>query len=204
MFTGKESGKRVIVGGMSPHVLRLPRDLLFTGSVIGVNRFYRFHPCDYWIGLDPSIIYRDRSLEIWDGFENLTCLKLTRKKNPIDPLEACIPDDFFDVWVNLCENLETEASTTWDGTLKYRSTSATSAIHWAILMGASEVVLFGVDLARPERWDGTDDTTDPDFWAPHVPSVNALLALFQKHVRIYKTNPESPLAVPMLPELEAA
>lgn len=198
MFTGLEKGKRVLIGGSSPHIFNLPINLLKSGPVIGINRWGADFHCDYWIGLDTGLNWEKYYLDSKPEYEHLPKFlktlevpKFMRKPNKCT--ETFVPPDaghFF-------EQAHGDIPTEWNETLKWESSTALAAINLAIVLGAAEVVLFGVDFVGDQRADGTSYHR-PDFWAEHKAPINRLLCRFQEFVTIYKTNPASWLECPLL------
>jgi hypothetical protein len=198
LLTGVERGKRIIVGGLSAHVNSLPASFLKTGVVIGVNKWPDFFPCDYWICLDTGKCHKEND-DYWRGFYERTLKNLKAPKFARAPrdTEKPVPPGRFDYYFqNSCvENIPT----TWEGRLRYGSTTATAAVNLAIILGAKEVFLYGVDFIGTRRLDGSVNND----WSDHVSSTNAILKKFEKLVPIYKLHPDSPLDVPYWPEIES-
>lgn len=187
-------GERAIIGGASPAVLLLPREFLDTGRVIGLNRWpAQFDRCDYWLGLDTGVNCRKWFLDDpkWPDepkfLRSLDCPLFMRAPNPdterIEMPSGVVlfdrkPADIVPLDWPPGERLR----------LAWASSSAMAAISLAIIGGAREVVLFGVDFVGDGRADGTR-YNKPDFWAPHRNAINTIMAAFQRHVPIYKTSP---------------
>jgi hypothetical protein len=199
MWTGRHKGERVIIGGFSPHIHKLPPSLLDTGAVIGFNQFADEFFCDYWMALDTGAawqhFYQDDKPE-YSHFpkflRNLTVPKFMRRPNK--DTEAFVPEDaaiFFE------KAHHDEIPLTWNGRLRWASSTALAAINLAIIFGASEVVLFGVDFVGSGRADGSS-YNQPNFWDPHKNGINNLIRWFSQHTKIYKTHPDSWLDCPLL------
>lgn len=195
---------RVIVGGLSPYRNHLPVSLFETGRVIGINQWPKWWPCNYWIALDTEQIFTPAPG--WEGFADTTlrtmqAVRFLRRRNPGTDPHIVIPEDAADYWVSHAPIGSIPVSLDgWNQTLHWRSSTATAAIHLALLLGASEVVLAGVDFIGSQKCDGSHGGVD---WAHHVDDMNDFLQLMTGLFNrpIYKTNPDSPLALPMLPEL---
>lgn len=190
-------GQRVIVGGYSPAIRVLPREFLSTGAVIGINHWAAELPCDYWIGLDTGLNwhkYYDETEypELPKFLRTLKAPKFMRLPNKDS--EQFVPADagiFFE------KPHAGKIPTHWDGTLQFCASTAMAAINLAIVLGASEIVLYGVDFVGNERADGSSYVI-PDLWEQHKEDINALLRRFQEHVPVYKTHPDSWLDCPYL------
>ena len=193
MVAGIEAGKRIIIGGGSPNIFHLPAEILNTGPVIGVNKWYKVHPerMDYWICADTGAFYRDFK----DDIPLIKCPKFMRKRQMTDPEEACVPEGIADFWFETTPGFDLPCYKWWDESLRMVSTTATAAIDLARIMGASEIVLYGVDICGRTHFDGEDYGFD---WTLHAEQFNRLLRELKKYVPIYKTNPDSPIDCPML------
>lgn len=200
-WSGRHKGERVIVGGWSPHIHSLPREFLQTGKVIGINQWGAELPCDYWIGLDTGVNWEKHFLDTKPEYAHLpkflrtlNCPRFMRK--PYPDSEAFVPEEagvFFDKVPH-----DAALPEEWNGTLKWISSTAMAAIHLAIIMGASEVVLYGVDFVGNDRADGSSYPSEKgDFWRVHKENVNNLVRLFQQYVPVYKLHPESWLECPL-------
>lgn len=188
MLTGAEKEKRVIVGGYSPAVHSLPKAFLKSAPVIGINKWPHFYACDYWIALDT---FRWHEWEPW--LRRLDAIKVLRKRHMGDPKESLIPENAADYWFNQAEGIPTE----WNETLRWESSTALAAISLAIVLGAQEVVLYGVDFVGGQRADGSTYTRE-DHWLRHKEPINNLLREFQNYITVYKTHPDSFLDCPLM------
>jgi hypothetical protein len=199
MFTNAEKGKRVIIGGYSPHIYDLPSAFLDTGTVIGVKKWATEFPCKYWIGLDTGLIYKrdfadtdERYKDALKYVRDITVPKFMRRPNKSS--EAFVPQDF-GIWFD--KATQNTVPTKWNKQLQFSNSSAMAAISLAIVMGAAEVVLFGVDFVGCKRADGSS-YPKPNFWQEHEAGVNNLIRLFRNYIPIYKTHPESWLDCPYM------
>ncbi len=199
MWTNKEKGKRVIVGGYSPRINDVDPEFLKTGAIIGVKGWAKVHPCDYWIGLDTGLIYKrdfdDKDARYKDYpkyVRDITAPKFLRKPNPSS--ETFVPSDFGIFFEKAHQGT---VPTKWNKTLQFSNTTATAAISLAIVLGATEVVLVGVDFIGDTRADGSRYVKE-DFWNPHLAAINNHLVRFQSFVKIYKTHPDSKLECPYM------
>lgn len=189
MLSGREKGKTLIIGGYSPLLFCVPKAVFELGPVIGINLYGRDLPCDYWIASDT---FRWHEWKEW--MEAMQAVKFLRKPNRDVPIEADIPDSAADYWFDVTQE---DVPTTWTGTLGYVSSTALSAISLAIVLGASDTILAGVDFVGSMRADGSSYGKS-DFWAPHMAGINELLQKYQRHIKIWKTHPDSPLECPLL------
>lgn len=204
LFTHK--GERVIIGGFSPAVLMLPQEFLKTGPVIGINKFAAVRQCDYWLGLDTGLNWQKWFLDDDPQYASepkflrtLQCPRFMREPNPdteyFAPYHGNNPKEsgiyFFS---RKPAQYQPES---WDGSLRWISSSAMAAISLAIVMGAKEIVLYGVDFVGGQRADGSAYSSD-NFWDPHKDGINNLMQEFQRHASVYKTHPESWLSCPYM------
>lgn len=194
--------KTAIIGGASPHLLLLPYDLwgLQADLVLGVNEYCLRARCDWTVISDT---YR---LPQWAGWlepRRQDGMKVAaRRHNTLDEREMLIPNRCADYWFPLIKKWCHYGERGMDGWgldqgLSYASTTATCAMDLAAKCGATTLILAGVDLAGDYRADGSS-YGKANFWGIHVDGVNGWLAEFQKRakVTIYKTNENSPLALP--------
>lgn len=80
--------------------------------------------------------------------------------------------------------------TVWKGELQHIWTSATAAANLAQIMGAKEIILYQVDLTGKTLCGGVMTP-----WARFANDVSAFFNALQ--CPVYKTNPESPLNLPL-------
>jgi hypothetical protein len=179
-------GSRFIIGGTSPNIHRLPPSLLDTGIVIGLNRWPKFDlRMDYYLVVDTDTVMQ----EYPEVVRGVRCPKFMQKYDHV-------PDAPGDYWFT--KNRET-LPLTWDGSLSWVSTCACAAMNLAAIMGAKEIVLFGVDLLGYNRADGSL-YDNPEHWQTQVKAVNTWVQEFQKAARVpvYKTLEQSPLSITTL------
>lgn len=188
MAEGIEANCRFFVGGSSPHIFSLDKAMLDTGKIIGINAWPEYHYCDYWIGLDTGVN--------WDKFHWLPWLCVPKyMRTPNKDTEKHVPPDAADFWFNQPASRD-YIPTKWEGLLRWESSTAMAAINLAIILGASEVVLYGVDFVGDDRADGHRYMAG--LWEQHREPINNLLRRFQEIVPIYKLHPESWLDCPLL------
>lgn len=180
---------RFIIGGSSPYALQLPGSILDTGTVIGLNRWPSFQgKMDYWLCCDTDLAMRDYP----DLVESIQVPRFMQRYDHI-------PDAPAEYWFG---RVREYIPTQWEGRLYWHSTSACAAVNLACLMGATEILLYGVDLIPGGRADGSQYDTN-DHWERWVKPVNEtfhrIRAAFK--IPIYKLNPASPLDLPLYPLL---
>lgn len=173
--------------------------------IIGMNDWPLFFPCDYWIALDTGVVvnkwYLDEDFRYKDEKKFLKTLSVPKfLRRPTPTAEDFVPSDvaiFFDKHSHLDPDLPMQ----WSGKLVSAVTTAMAAIHLAAIMAAPnpEVVLLGVDLVGNERIDGSKyPDVGEDWWGRHLETINKVLFLFKESgVKIYKTNKDSPLELPL-------
>lgn len=176
-----QDDKTMIVGGFSPHIFIADKRILELGPIIGINRWPMFHHCDYWIALDSGVAYRDFYWLPW-----LTVPKYMRTPNP--HTEAFVPKDLADYWFDTADN-HGDVPRKWNGTLAWTSSTALAAINLAIVLGAENIILFGVDFVGDQRADGHQYRLN--MWDDHQQNINILLNKFKSYANIYRTHPDS-------------
>ena len=170
------------MGGYSPHLHLLPKELLATGPVIGINLWGRDFPCDYWIALD-TFKYPE-----WGGWlKELEAVKFMRQPKSPQEQDLNIPLEAVDYWFTQATGF---VPLGWEEKLAWISSTALAAINLAIILGGKEVVLYGVDFVGSGRADGSE-YPKPDFWGPHKEGINNMIREFSRHIKIYKLNPAS-------------
>lgn len=184
---GRESGRRIFVGGSSPNLHRLDASLLDGQTVIGLNRWYRYRPCDYWLSaMVTTNAWEQYGTDIL-GIDAIRFMHLDSKTD-------AVPDEAAHFWFHSSRDSRV-ISDKWTGGLYSCRTSAVNAVHLAIILGASEVVLWGVDISGSKRFDGSVSVGGG--WKRRFESVNNALMRLSAHIPIYKTNRKSPLTLPM-------
>ena len=207
MFTGEQKDKTVIVGGYSPTLAFLPLDHLIENPVIGVNKFgYDYGDyCNYWLGCDTGLNWEKWAESTNPLYEKepkfLKDLKIPKlMRTPNQDTEAFVPKDagiFFD------ESKNCPLETTWQNKLQWQSSSAMAAVHFAIILGAKEIVLYGVDFIGNKRADNSrypDFGDGKDFWSIHIEPMNGFLQKASQYASIYKVVEKSALEVPLWPK----
>jgi len=197
-LTNCHQGERFFIGGSSDHINKLDHSMLQSGRVIGLNQWCQFMPhCDYWLCVDSDSVI-NKLPYIWHAVPRHV-ISFMQQYNFIPPVPTSYSytKEYGDVPLE------------WTGKLSWINTSAVAAINLAAIMGASEIVLFGVDMTggkafgltydRPDHWD----RKEADGTQPLLDGVNKWLHRFVRDVKIpvYKLNPDSPIAVPLHPEL---
>lgn len=81
------------------------------------------------------------------------------------------------------------------GVLQHVATAATAAVNLAFIMGAARIILYRVDLIGNTHFG---KVVVP--WAEFEPRVSEFLKKIP--VPVYKTNPDSPIAVPLITKAE--
>lgn len=186
----RHHGATVFVCGTSPHIQRLNPYWLRQGVTIGINTWFRYRPCNYWICADSSA----KAWQQWG--DDLYNIKAERFMSRPASGEI-VPDDLAHYWFEGIKSFPDDFQ--WRGTLHSNRTTATAAVHLAMIMGAREIVLWGVDIMGGERFDGSANEYGP--WENRFHTVNRSIKNFAKWGTIYKTNPKSPLEVPLWPPL---
>jgi hypothetical protein len=184
---------RFIIVGYSPYALQVDPKFLKTGRVIGFNESYKVYDVnvnmDFWVVWDDT--YKSQQM-LLTAQNVITCPMFIR-----DTLDN---RRFYDhrrghFWYT--EAMPTQSyPRTWEEPLRLslRGSTATAAVNLAIIMGATEIVLVGVDFIGTIRASGS-----------LAPNVEKNAQLFNEYkellpVPIYKTVRESPIDLPTLQE----
>ena len=194
-LTNRHKGQRVYVCGSSPNIHNLDNRHLADGVVIAINQFIDVYPqSDYWLAYDSQNLQLVPNYADWVG--KIKAHKFMRWDPNYSPN--------FDNWEGLgdithyhCDVLaEVYLHKTWQQHLIHVGTSASEAIHLAAIMGASEIVLWGVDLHGSHRADGSA-YDDPDMWQRFVDRFTLLAKWIEAGFGcpVYKTNLESKLGL---------
>lgn len=198
-INNREQGKRIFVCGTSPNLPNLNPVLLQGGVVIGLNRYYRYGHCDYWICADTAPA-------AWEAFgKDIFDIKAIRFLHGPTKTED-IPLNAAHSWFSTTRDY-TSLQFNYPTPLLAGRTTAVAASHLAVIMGASEIVLWGVDLTGKDS--GTDGLgkyvgtgTELNYWDVRAPIASAAFHYLSHFVPVYKTNEESPLRLPMWPGLD--
>lgn len=194
MITDRHAGKRFFVCGSSPHIHTLDNSHLANGVTIGINEFPRhYRDVDYLICYDsPNLITKK-------GFasfvKSLKAEKFFRKDPKIVEMyhnQSRVVTEFFTDLPALVTN---PIPKEWDGKLIHIGTTAVDACHLAYIMGASEIVLWGVDLFGGARFDGSTYSSE-NYWDLFRDRIESVLHRFP--IPVYKTNEASPLKLPFM------
>lgn len=181
----RHQGQRFIIGGSSEYLLKLPISLLDTGIVIGLNHWPSFmERMDYWLCLDTDFFMHNHADMVYS-------IKAPRFMQQYEH----VPDAPGDYWF---KRQVDPIPTTWEEKLSWFSTCACAAANLAGIMGASEVLLYGVDLIPGGRANGTRYEED-DHWSHKAKRVSEWMQRCSEafEMPIYKLNPDSPLDLPL-------
>jgi len=192
-ITNRHKGKRFFIGGSSPNIKQLDPAHLTDGVVIAVNQFIDVYPrADYWMAYDSQNLQLSEGYADW--VSNITAPKFMRWDPNYSPN--------FKQWEGLgevthyhCDVLDDRyLHREWSQHLIHIGTTASEAVHLAAIMGASEIVLWGVDLHGGHRADGVA-YADPEMWGRFVDRFSLLCqwATSAFDCPIYKTNLDSRL-----------
>jgi len=193
-ITNRHIGERIIVAGTSPSIYpnNIDIDFLKTGVVIGINKFAKVFKPDYWLTCDPQNIESKMEgvIDHLDGVETFIHYHpFWHAPSPSHTFKR--PEgtklDRFVQPIGKDYPIPTE----WTGHLQHIWTSATAGANLADIMGASEIILYGVDI-KGKTMRGME-LVDWDIMADDI-------SLFFKRLRcpVYKSNPNSPLDLPLL------
>lgn len=195
----KHQGERFFIGGASPYFHTLNASALNTGVVIGLNDWCSRAKADYLMLYDSFVLMEE--VEEWKGYldywKSAKATKLARR----DPeVLATVGVDASDYWYIPIHHKAEGFQDAYEYEeqfhylrLCHQSTVATEAMHLAVRMGASEIILYAVDLIGDSRADGTD-YPHKDFWGEHIFRVQDFIDSLG--IPVYKTNPDSPLKIP--------
>lgn len=198
--TNRHKGRPIIIVGTSPFEMKMSQlhDLFYGNVIMGVNRaILEFH-CDYLVVCDTHRIH-DRMPGVLDKVKETGCKTFfsrdvrhddvgdptwwfTRPKGSLDA--NCWPVPGYAL------PTEWKEAAPGVGILQHVCTVATAAMNLAQIMGASSIILYKVDLTGDTRFG---KKIVP--WAEFAPRVNEFIKKLS--VPVYKTNPDSPLEVPL-------
>lgn len=192
-LTDKHKGQTFFIGGSSPNIHQLDKERLKEGVVIGVNQFPDYYPSlDYWIAYDSFNLLTKKGYQAW--LKEVKAFKFLLKDPKVYEIYWNKPE-YCDQWylsTHAMNIKEVPKPDPWDGKLCHYATTALDAVHLAYIMGASEIVLWGVDLTGGSRADGSKYASE-DYWSMFADRVSVFLNMLP--IPVYKTNPDSPLLV---------
>jgi hypothetical protein len=180
---------RYIVAGYSPRLTETPEDIYATGRVIGVNQTFRVinRYLDAWLLWDHHKSTTHVEIE---GHSVIQCPKFIRN----DPNNQ----EYFKgqrgiLWFQSAG--KQTIATCWETPLRLGlwGSSITAACNLAFLLGASEIVLVGVDFIGNERVGGWK-YAESDPFASACQEANRFFHQFP--IPVYKTVNESLLSLP--------
>lgn len=193
-LTGREKGKQIIIGGTSPHGLKIAESKELKYPVIGLNN-WPVHGlrCDYWLTCDTHRI-DERMPDALPSLAPGTPTFFNRDwgKGPTIPEPsywfARPPETEIGAYMQPQKNYPIPGL--WSGHLQHIWTSATAAANLAYILGASSIILLGVDLL-----DDTNFLGSMVPWARFAPDVAKFFRRLP--IPVYMTHPASPLKLPM-------
>ncbi len=178
---------RFIVAGYSPRLAEVPTEFYSTGKVIGVNQSYRQinSYLDAWLLWDHHTHTTHK--EIHDH-ERIRCPKFVRS----DPNnEAFFGSERGIFWY---ESAFKRLPLTWEVPLclSLSGSSITAACNLGLVLGATEIVLVGVDFIGDKRLGGHQYSGDD------TGRMCQLACKYFQHfpIPVYKTVKESMLSLP--------
>lgn len=178
---------RFIVAGYSPRLKEVPLSFLDSGKVIGVNQTYRIinDYLDAWLLWDHNISTTHK--EIHDH-KHIRCPKFVRS----DPNNK----EFFgnERGIFWFQSARKRLPLTWELPLhlSFSGSSITAAANLALVLGASEIILVGVDFIGKQRACGWQ------YPYSDLESMARLTSIYFKNfpIPVYKTVEESLLSLP--------
>lgn len=201
----KPKRKPVVIAGYSDNIHNLSPKLFEDHEVFCVNHFPELGlKADHWIVCDTHHLYQtkrdlvasnpwlNRVFQYWPGLPRCFAHLWFDQESAGDPATEM--------------NIHVDERNIVVTKLRWSCVSAMAAVHFALLQGHRELVLAGVDLygnRRAASYHYAYGETGYNHWEAQVEPVNALLGRFAKvfGATIYKTREESPLELPMWPEL---
>lgn len=184
----RHEGDRIFVCGSSPHIHRLPIKPLLEGVCIGINT-----APSYFKGMQYLICHDSMNLVTQKGFLNFVS-KLPAEKFFAYDAKIIEMHQNNESVLNYVYEPVSDLSKEWCNELMHGPSTAIDACNLAYLMGASEIILYGVDFTGGSRFDGSTYPS-PDFWGQNFAEICEKLQKIP--VPIYKTNPKSPLPFPL-------
>ncbi len=176
---------RFIICGHSPRINFVNEDFLRTGMVISINQSITVQQvnkqADYWM--------------VWDEHKSSTRQEMElalKMMPPITKTQMLVRDTPLNrEWMEMKEKTdrvtwfgETNKPSSHEIKLSIKCNSAEPACHLAVLLGATEIILVGVDFVGKVRANGTRFRA-----GPVLDNINEYLKnlILLSKVKIYKT-----------------
>lgn len=188
IIANRHQEQPIFVCGFSPFIHQLDHSHLNGQIVIAINDFGNWWPeSTYWIAYDSHKMsyekgYKDKVI----AMPHNKFMRWDRCTSPAHEHDERLGNV---TWYKTIPAVDdTLMIRQWDGKLCHLGTTATNAIHLAYIMGASQIILWGVDLTGDTRADGTE-YNGQDYWGRFRGRFNQFLTRFD--VPIYRTNPNA-------------
>ncbi|HIG58750.1 MAG TPA: hypothetical protein EYQ21_05075 [Flavobacteriales bacterium] len=186
--------RRFIVAGYSPRLSEVPEEFYDTGIVIGVNQTYRQinSYLDAWLLWDHHITTTHK--EMHDVIEIVRCPKFIRDDEGGNNQHKWGKERGIFWYSDAGRNLLPLIWGPPNLQLKLAGSSITAAANLALILGATEIVLVGIDFIGNQRLKGF---TYPGDDLGHLCQLaNTFFKDFP--IPIYKTVKESMLSLPLM------
>lgn len=206
-ITGRHRGEYAIIVGTSPSRAWLGADeysILEDAVIFGVNNAIRGCSLDYWVVCDTHRI-NTRMVGVEKYIDDHTQTFFSAEWSNSSGIQ---PDYYFKrPSGELDERYQPikpyNIPTRWNNELQHVHSSATAAINLAAIMRSNLIILWGVDFVGGTRTiiNGKDAVVP---WANYVADIQDYIdAIAKSGIQFAKTNPDSPLDLPMWTEFLA-
>lgn len=191
-----ERNKRFIIAGYSPRLNEVPVEFYTTGRVIGVNQTYRQinKYLDAWLLWDHHITTTHK--EMHDAIETIQAPKFIRNDDGGNNWQKW--GSYRGIfWYEGSDNQPLHTlPLTWENPLRLKisGSSITAACNLALILGATEIILVGIDFIGNKRLGG---------WEYPINDLDKMCQYACKYFKdfpipVYKTVKESKLSLPLM------
>lgn len=196
-LTNRHRHQTIIVAGTSPFVPDLPQSFLDEHITIGVNNYPLIGDCNYLVIADTHKI----QTHMPNALSNVRRGTKTFFGRDTKQDDSPEPDYWFTrprgfLGANNWPRKDCPIPTEWKepikgvGLLAHVATVATAAANLAVILGASNIILYRVDLIGNTMFGSREKP-----WVDFEPVVSHFFNRLP--IPVYKTNPNSPLHLPM-------
>lgn len=202
---------RFIICGSSPSIKKLSRNILYTGRVIAVNQapeeMFIADNADFWVCWDDTAkSIKEFELSLFHLINRQTIRVIPKTENWMREMERWNQRGILWYERGTVTSHQADPIMEWGRPpqLVCAGSVVTTAMNFAYLMGATVIVLCGVDFLGTTRFNGQHCSDDKGM--AHMAKETSIFArtLIERaghrgqRIRIYKTVEESPLELPYL------
>jgi hypothetical protein len=191
-----ERDKRFIIAGYSPRLNEVPVEFYATGTIIGVNQTYRHinKYLDAWLLWDHHITTTHK--EMHDAWERISCPKFIRDDDGGNNRSKWGHHRGI-FWYHGDSGSPLHVlPLSWEIPLRLQicGSSITAACNLALILGATEIILVGVDFIGNKRLGG---------WEYPISDLDKMCQYACEYFKtfpipVYKTVKESKLSLPFM------